>query len=68
MLRAAGLQPLHAQEEFAPGFKPRQDFAVPCRLLLRETKVSAQAANPQAWELADLPLHRLVSLGRRDHA
>jgi SAM-dependent methyltransferase len=24
MLRAAGLQPLHAQEEFAPGFKPRK--------------------------------------------
>ena len=27
--------------------------------------MSAQVANPQAWELADLPLHRLVSLGRR---
>ncbi len=24
MLRAAGLQPLHAQEEFAPGWKPRK--------------------------------------------
>jgi FkbH-like protein len=27
--------------------------------------VTAGTANPQAWELADLPLHRLVSLGRR---
>ena len=45
MLRAAGLQPLHAQEEFAPGFKPRRISPSLAGFFCEKPKASARGCS-----------------------